>query len=354
MSRLRALVVDDSPTVRHRIAEVLGAQADFEVVGRAEDGKQAIELCLALRPDVITLDMAMPGMSGLSATEYIMAYCPTPILIVSSSTNRGELFKMYEALAAGAVDVLEKPDGAAADLDWELKLVGTLRLIARIKVITHLRARTGRAAAGSPPILAPRVPDGWTFRAIFMGASTGGPGAVREILMGLPPDFPLPIVLVLHIGKSFSSALADWLDTESPIKVAFATHGQALPGPEAGSARVLLAPPDRHLVLRGGRLWLEDTPELHSCRPSVDRLFASAAEELGHQAAGILLTGMGRDGAEGLLAMRGAGALTAAQDEATSVVYGMPREALAMGAVDRGLPLGEIASLVRGLAGGAE
>jgi two-component system chemotaxis response regulator CheB len=356
MKRIRALVVDDSLTVRKRIVEVLSAREDFEVVAEAEDGKQAIELCQSLRPDVVTLDMMMPGLSGLSATEYIMAYCPTPILIVSSSTNRGELFKTFEALAAGALDVLEKPLGAEADGAWENKLVETLRLISRIKVITHPRARLGRAGQGPALQLAPQpvlpVAGYAEPRLLAIGASTGGPGAVRELLRGLPADFPLPIVVVIHLSRVFGSALAEWLDGESPLRVAFAADGEALPSP--GQGRVFLAPSDSHLVLRHGRLRLDFGPERHSCKPSVDVLFESLAIEMGPQVAACLLTGMGRDGAAGLLAIRQAGGMTIAQDEASSVVYGMPREAALLGAAGRILPLDQIAPALMRLAPGAK
>jgi two-component system chemotaxis response regulator CheB len=211
-------------------------------------------------------------------------------------------------------------------------------------------SRPGEPRPELPPAR-PTQPSGRSFKAVAIGASTGGPGALREILKTLPRSFPLPILLVLHLAKGFSSALAEWLDAESPLRVAFAESGQPLPPP--GQGKVFLAPPDRHLILRGGGLWLDDGPELHSCRPSVDRLFSSVAEDLGSQAMGVLLTGMGRDGAEGLLAMRRAGALTVAQDEATCVVHGMPREAVALGAADRVLPLDGIAALIGGLARGA-
>ncbi|MGH7442607.1 MAG: chemotaxis-specific protein-glutamate methyltransferase CheB [bacterium] len=353
MERLRALVVDDSLTVRRRLVEALSERPGFEVVGEGCDGRQAIELCLALRPDVVSMDMAMPGLSGLSATEYIMAYRPTPILIVSASTNRGDLFKAYEALAAGAVDVLEKP--SEDDADWDQRYAEALRMAARVKVITHLRARgvvlPAQAGSGDLGDAIPLARVGASVpRAVFMGASTGGPGALRTILKGLPKGFPLPIVLVLHLARGFAASLAEWLDTESALRVAFAEDGQPLPAP--GQGRVYLAPPDRHLVLREGRLRLDEGPELHSCRPSVDHLFFSAAGDLGPQALGILLTGMGRDGAEGLLALRQAGALTVAQDEATCVVHGMPREAVALGAASAVLSLDEIVALLRRLPGG--
>jgi two-component system chemotaxis response regulator CheB len=183
---------------------------------------------------------------------------------------------------------------------------------------------------------------------LAIGASTGGPGAVLEILKGLPPAFPIPILLVLHLGKVFASAFAEWLDGLSPIKVSYALDGEALPMP--GEGRLILAPPDFHMVLRGGRVRLTQDAERHSCRPSVDVLFESLARELGASVAGCLLTGMGRDGAEGLLAIHRAGGATMAQDEDTSVVFGMPREAILLGAAQRILPLSHIAPALADLA----
>lgn len=340
MSAIRVLVVEDSPTIRRRLCEILAADPEIEIVGETGDGRGAIDLCRELRPDVITLDMMLPVMSGLAATEYIMAHQPTPILIVSSSTNRGELFKTYEALAAGAVEVLEKPTGSETDGAWEDRLVAMVKLVSRIHVITHPRARLGalgRQAAGTLP--APPGASERKARVLALGASTGGPGAIMEVLRALPCPYPLPILVVIHIGEPFGVAFADWLDAQTPHRAACARDGEPLLG---ARGRVVVAPPDRHLVVEADRLLLTTGEPCHSCRPSVDVLFASLARGCGAASAACLLTGMGRDGAAGLLEIRRAGGLTIAQDEATSVVYGMPREAVLLGAAQRVLPLAEI------------
>jgi two-component system, chemotaxis family, protein-glutamate methylesterase/glutaminase len=328
-------------------------------VAEASDGQTAIDLCEKLRPDVVTLDMVLPRLDGLAATEHIMAYCPTPIVIVSSSVNRGEVMNTLDALAAGAVDVLEKPGGVSGEHEWNRRFLETVKVASRIKVITHVRARlrppgiAKHVAAPRPVPLPPPAPVAMSapiderYRLVAMGASTGGPAAVVEILRGLPKNFPLPILLVLHIGKPFGEGFAEWLDNQLPMSVAQATEGEPVPRP--GKARVLLARPDRHLVVRDGRLRLTMDPERHSCRPSVDLLFQSVAREFGPSAIGCLLTGMGRDGAEGLLAMRQAGATTLVQDEATSVVFGMPREAIRLGAADRVLALGDFENVLAAL-----
>jgi two-component system chemotaxis response regulator CheB len=336
MSKIRVLVVEDSVTVRRRLCEVLAADPEIELCGEAGDGKQAIELCRVLRPDVVTIDMILPVMSGLAATEYIMAHCPTPILVVSSSFNRGELFRTYDALAAGAVDVLEKPRGDEPEGVWERTFLAQVKLVSRIRVITHPRLRL---AALNQPRPKPETPAGMRLTVLAIGASTGGPAAIVELLQGLPRTFEAPILFVLHINEPFGRSFADWLDGVTDRRVAYPRDGEAV---AAATGQVVMAPPGRHLVVRDGRLRLIDDPERHSCRPSVDVLFESVAREYGRSAAAVLLTGMGRDGAAGLNAIRLAGGLTIAQDEASSVVFGMPREAIVIGAAERVLPLKEI------------
>jgi two-component system chemotaxis response regulator CheB len=348
MARIRVLVVEDSMTVRRRLVEILSANPEFEVIGEAENGKRAIEICQKSRPDVITMDMMLPVMTGLAATEYIMAHCPTPIVIVSSSVNRAELFRTYEALAAGAVDVLEKATGLEAEGVWEQKFVSLVRLVSRIRVITHPRARLGfdRRALGTAAH--PEDPPGAANRCevVAIGASTGGPAAIVEILRGLPATFQLPILFVLHINEPFGSSFADWLDAQTGRRVAYARDGDPV---AAAGGRVVMAPAGRHLVVRDRRLRLTLDPERHSCRPSVDLLFESVAREYGPAATACLLTGMGRDGAVGLRKLREAGGLTIAQDEATSVVHGMPGEAILLGAARRVLPLDQIGSFLASL-----
>ncbi|HEX3883814.1 MAG TPA: chemotaxis-specific protein-glutamate methyltransferase CheB [Stellaceae bacterium] len=337
MGTLRVLVVEDSLTVRRRICEVLSADPEVELAGEAADGREAIALCRDLRPDIVTMDMILPVMSGLAATEYIMAHCPTPILVVSSSFNRGELFKTYDALAAGAVDVLEKPNGTEPEGVWERELLAQVKMVARIRVITHPRHRLAclRRPAAAPAAAGPKH----CAAVLAIGASTGGPSAIVEVLRGLPPNFRWPILLVLHINEPFGLAFAEWLDGQTQWRVGYPVDGDAV---AAGRGRVVMAPPGRHLAVRDGRLRLTQDAERHSCRPSVDVLFESLAREYGRAAAAALLTGMGKDGAAGLLDIRRAGGLTIAQDEASSVVYGMPREAALIGAAEHILPIKDI------------
>lgn len=351
MKKVRVLCVEDSPTVRDRLCSILAGDPEIELIGEAENGKQAIDMCLAHRPDVITMDMIMPVMSGLAATEYVMAHCPTPILVVSASFNRGELFKTYDALAAGAVDVMEKPRGDEPEGEWEREFLSTVKLVSRIRVITHLRGRHRGddldALAGGRSTPTGAHSHTRQVKVAAIGASTGGPNAILDVVGSLPLDFNIPILLVLHIGGQFGTAFAEWLDGVAGRPVAIARDGDPV---ATAAGRIAMAPPDRHLVVRDGRMWLTRDAERHSCRPSVDVLFESLASDYGAAAAGCLLTGMGRDGATGLLAMRNAGAATIAQDEATCVVYGMPREAALLGAAERILPIDEIGPALASIA----
>jgi len=357
------LLVEDSASVRFRMREVLAADGAFEIVGEARTGAEAVDLCRNTRPDVITMDMVLPVLDGLEATRQVMEQWPTPILIVSSSTNRAQLFNTYDALAAGAVDILEKPRGDDSDPAWEQRLRARVKLVARIPVVTHRRSSpaAGRGPDGAerpggvagPGAVAPSdptaarlpstptstVPDQRPYQLVAIGASTGGPGAVVDVLRELPAGLELPVLLVQHISAPFAFAFSDWLGLQLGRRVAYAREGDSVTGT---LGQVTVAPPDLHLTVHDGRLRLDHGPERHSCRPSVDVLLESVADEYGARAVGCLLSGMGRDGAQGLLRLRRRGGLTFAQDEATSAVYGMPREAALLGAADYILPATEI------------
>jgi two-component system chemotaxis response regulator CheB len=353
-SPIRVLVIEDSLTVRKRLIEVLEIDPNFVVVGEGVNGKDAIELCQQHRPDVISMDMMMPLMTGLTATEYLMAYCPTPILIVSASVNRQEALRTLDALAAGAVDVLDKPGAEDDGGRWERQYLSTLRIVSRVRVITHPKAKLGgwRPPSSEAPKPFESTNKVTSHELIAIGASTGGPQAMMQLLPALPRDFYLPILLVMHIDVRFDVSFREWLDGISDMPVRHAVHDEPLPKP--GQRGIWLAPAERHLIVEHDRLRLISTRERNSCRPSVDELFESLARELGPRAIACQLTGMGADGAAGLLAMRQAGSLTLAQDEATSVVFGMPAEAIKRGAAQRVLPLQEFAPVLTQLASAAK
>ncbi|WP_033344190.1 chemotaxis-specific protein-glutamate methyltransferase CheB [Catenuloplanes japonicus] len=340
---IRVLVVEDSATVRAALREALTTDPGMQIVGEAVTGAEAVDQCRRLRPDVITMDVMLPVMSGLQATEQIMQVCPTPILVVSSAARR-EALGTYDVLAAGAVDVLEKPRGDDSDATWGARLRTAVKVVSRIRVVTRRRVVPSEPVVSAPVVSRPKG-----TQLVVIGASTGGPGAITQILSRLPVSFPLPILYVQHLSANevFATAFTDWLAGQVHRPVSYATGGVPVAD---GAGRVIVAPPDRHLLIRGGMLHLSNGPERHSCRPSVDTLFESVADAYGPSAVGALLTGMGRDGAAGLLAMRRAGARTYAQDEASSVVYGMPREAVLLGAASESLSLAAIAERVAALA----
>jgi len=325
--------------VRKRLTDVFTGDPAFTVVGEAGDGERALELCRRLRPDVVTLDLMLPGLNGVEVTRRIMADCPTPIVIFSGMENRTMGLHLLDALSAGAVDAVEKPTRFITSGEWAVELLSRVKQAARIPSATT--AAAGPLAASEPP--RPQPP-----RVVAMGASTGGPAAMKDILGRLSPDFPLPILLVMHLSEKFEASMVEWLGKGSAIAVRHAVDGEPLPVP--GRPVLLMARANRHLVLRDGRLRLVDGPERHSSRPSVDVLFESVAKDMGPNAVGCLLTGMGRDGAEGLNAMKRSGAMTLAQDEDSSVVFGMPREAIRLGAARHVLSLRDIPSWLDGLA----
>jgi two-component system chemotaxis response regulator CheB len=335
--KIRVLIVDDSAVVRRLAQDTLNSDPEIEVIGTAADPYAARDLLRTLSPDVITLDLEMPRMDGLTFLRLLMAQKPTPVVVMSSLSQRGSDFAL-EALKLGAIDVIGKPGGSASFGDLGPQLV------AKVKAAAQSRPRASAPPSSLRPSLAPE--RRYHPRSlILLGASTGGTEALREVLAGLPAGLP-PIAVVQHIPAMFSRTFAERLDTLCSITVREAVHGERL---EPGTA--LIAPGNFHLLLH----WNGDHyvtrvvsgPPVWHQRPAVDLLFKSACDNgaAPHTLAGVL-TGMGRDGADGLLQLRNAGAQTFAQDEATSIVYGMPRAAWENGGAQARLPLDRAASYI--------
>ena len=347
--RIKVLIVDDSALVRRLLTEMLSSDASITVLGAAHDAYDAREKIKALNPDVLTLDVEMPRMDGLTFLRNLMRLRPMPVIMVSSLTDKGAEVTL-DALSIGAVDYLSKPksDLAATLADYKEELIAKVKAAASARV----RAMPATAAsAGADAILAKRDPQRQlrtTERIIAIGASTGGTEAIKEVLIRLPPDTP-GIVITQHIPKLFSGAFARRMDACCQVSVCEAEDGQQI---LRGHAYV--APGDMHLLLvRDGARYvcrLDEGPPVNRHKPSVDVLFRSVAQQAGRNAIGVILTGMGKDGALGLKEMRDAGGRTVAQDEATSIVWGMPGEAVALGGAADVLPLGDIWSHVVRLA----
>ena len=352
MERIKVLIVDDSAVVRQAISDVLSRDQSLQVIGAAADPLFAMQRMRVQWPDVIVLDIEMPRMDGITFLKNIMAERATPVVVCSSLTSRGATTTVL-ALAAGAVTVVAKPRlGARAFLlDASENLVSAVKTAAQAN-LRNLR-RSGSAAAAADPVIASGAARtdgiGRSSRTVIaMGSSTGGTQALEEVLSVLETATP-GIVVVQHMPGQFTAAFAQRLNALCRVEVREARDGdRVLPG------RVLIAPGGRHMTLgRSGALYyveIKDGPPVHHHRPSVNVLFRSVAKAAGRDAVGIIMTGMGADGALGLKEMREAGALTLAQDEASCVVFGMPKEAVKLGAVDRVLPLGGLAGEIMRLA----
>lgn len=344
---IKVLIVDDSASMRLFLEGVFGTNPDIRVVGTARDGEEAIRAVERLAPDVVTMDILMPGMNGLEATRRIMETKPTPIIILSGNLDPQEVLTSFRAIEAGALVALPKPRGAGhPDHEREVaSLIEKVKLMAEVKVVRRWprpRKKTQPPAVPLYSVTESPAP----LQAVAIGASTGGPVVIQTILSALGNDFPASILIVQHMAPGFIGGFVTWLALSSRLPVHLASQGgQLLPG------HVYVAPDGCHLEVEpGGRIVLSDAPPVEGLRPSVSVLFRSMALVYGRGAVGILLTGMGRDGVEGLQAMKERGGVTIAQDEASSVIYGMPGEAVRLGAATCALPPEKIVAMLGQLA----
>ncbi len=336
--KIKILIVDDSAVARKVFSEELSKEPDMEVIGTAPDPIVARDKIVILKPDVVTLDIEMPRMDGLTFLKKLMRHFPLPVIIVSSLTPKGSQMAI-EALESGAVEVLAKPGDAYSVVEMSVQLKEKIRAAARIDV-----SRLALTPSVSSPHACP-VPNTaplkeTTQKVIAIGTSTGGTEALKEVLSKMPLNIP-GIVIVQHMPAHFTAAFAERLNKICPIEVKEAQDGDPVL-----TGRALIAPGNSHMLLRRNGahygINLKDGPLVHHHRPSVDVLFNSVAQNAGMNAVGVLLTGMGADGAQGMLKMKQAGAKTIVQDEATCVVFGMPKEAINMNAVDCVAPLHRI------------
>lgn len=343
---IRVLIVEDSPTYRDLLVSILQNSPGLQVVGTARNGAEAVRLARRLKPDVITMDVHMPEMDGFEATRQIMAEIPRPIVMVSASLDKDQRNLTFSALQAGALSVLEKPTLNDSP-EVHQALATQVKLMSEVKVVRRWGDSASRPPRPAPIIEPPALLRNGSskIQLVAMASSTGGPGVLAGILSKLPASFPVPILIVQHITPGFGAGLASWLNQQTPLEVRPAWHGAE---PKAG--QVLIAPDDRHMVVNSsGLVALSDTPPVSGLRPAANMLFHSVAQIYGAMALGIILTGMGGDGADGLLAMRRAGAHTIAQDRGTCIVFGMPAVAIELGAVEQVLPVHQIAAAITAL-----
>ena len=321
---IRVLIAEDSAVTREYLRWLIDEAEGLEVAGVARDGQEAVELAAQLRPDVILMDVHMPQMDGFQATRLIMERHPTPIVMATASSSKAETRGAFEALDAGALLLLDKPPAPWADGHDEAaaELVRSVTLMAEVKVVRRWAARP--AVDGAPP----RFPRVRAPRVIAIGASTGGPQVLSAILAALPGRLSVPLLLVQHISDGFIDGFVEWLGTRTPMEVVLAERGDE---PRPGTIHV--ASSDRHMGIESdGRIKLDAGPLVNGFRPSISHLFDSVETCCGSESVGNLINGMGRDGEDGLRRMREYGALTIAQDEASSVIFGMPAEAVRLNA----------------------
>ncbi len=339
--KVRVLIVDDSAVTREVLTSLLNSDPDIRVIGQAATGAEAVQMTASLRPDIVTMDLMMPGMDGMEATRRIMARHPTPVLFLSSFFDKEGTYTRADAIAAGALDVVEKP-ALIPDWRWQNtagKLVQKVKALSKVPVIAHIHGARKLLAREGPAAAAPAGP---AADVVAIGASSGGPRVIEMLLSSLPSTFALGIVVVQHMTDGFTASMLRWLQERCALEIKVAEDGDAIV-----PRRVLFTPETLHLVVAiGGRVHLSDAGPVNGHRPSIDVTFQSIARIYGARSAGILLTGMGSDGAKGLLEIRRAGGVTIAQDEASSSIFGMPRAAIELNAPQQVLsPAGIIRSL---------
>jgi len=348
---IRVLIAEDSCTTRALLVELFASDPDFQVVGEAGDGREAVEMTRSLRPDIVTMDVRMPRMDGLEATRHIMVETPTPIVVVSATLGTDDVAASMRAIRAGALTALSKPPGPSAP-DFEAaraKFLGTIRALANVKVVGHRLRHYVRSQPSPRPSSSDVGHDTRAYRAgvIAIAASTGGPGALRNVLDALPYDFPAPILVVQHLSPGFLDGFATWLDGTSRLRVKVACEGDRVV-----RGHVYIAPEDRHMVVtQSGTLRALCDPAVDGFRPSASVLFESVANVYGRSACGVILTGMGRDGVQGLRRLRELGGRIIAQDEQTCSVFGMPAAAIDEGLADFVLPISLVAGKLMAMVG---
>jgi len=342
---LKVLVVDDSKTARQMLVALINRSGDMRVLAEAENGQQAVSMAERLTPDIILMDIVMPKIDGLEATRQIMRAHPVPIVLISASLETYETDIAFKAIRAGALTVLQKPQGISNPADTAL-ILNTLRSMAQVKVIHHFQRNTASENAPHTQEVSPDRAYRGTPEIVTIVASTGGPAALSEVLRGLPNDYPLPIVIVQHIAPDFVPSLASWFQTLTRLNIRIAQEGAQ---PQGGT--VYLAPGGAHLRFDAQRCFVLDRVQGNTPHfPSGNALFESAAQVYGANTVAVILTGMGEDGAAGIEKIWNAGGYTIAQDEATSVVYGMPGEAVKRGAARHILPIQTISQILTHLA----
>jgi two-component system chemotaxis response regulator CheB len=336
MKPIRVLIAEDSPTARMLLVELFGSSPEFEVAGAVENGAEAIERAVALSPDLIIMDVFMPIVDGLDATKEIMRRAPTPIVMVSASASTRDVSLGLSATQAGALILMEKPSGPTSSgyADDCRQLLSMAKAMAAVKVVRRWGApgatRT-RSADFGPTVMSPTR----QLRLVAIGTSTGGPAALHRILIDLPSDFPVPIVVVQHMAHGFIDGLAKWLSANVALRVVVAVEGELLQG-----GTVYVGSDDAHFgVGADGRITFSKAAPIGGFRPSVDFLFDSCGRAYGSGLAALILTGMGQDGVEGLRTVRARGGHVIAQDEASSIVFGMNGKAVESRLVDEVLPL---------------